>query len=99
MCISGTANNAEALPSGQDNAIASAAVGGPGCNLEINVALSAIVPLWTAASLDSAMRMVQRYNAYRTSERHWRLRPQVRECPPDDSVWSNRATYVECARA
>ena len=95
MYISGTANNAEALPTGQDKATDSAAVGGPGWTLDVNVALSAIVPLWTAASLDSAMRMVQRYDAYCTSERHWRLRPQVQESPSVGSAWSIRAACVE----
>lgn len=58
----------------------------PGCTLDIKAALSACMPLWTAASLDSAMRMVQRYEAYCTNERHWSLRPQVLCIPYCDFI-------------
>ena len=57
----------------------------PGCTLEVAATLRALVPVWTAGSVDAALRMAQRAETYAIYEHDWSLRPQVQpgssQCP------------------
>ena len=57
-----------------------------------NQALHALVPVWSAPSVDAALRMAQRFQAYASYDRHWCLRPQVSMVPNAHTVSCN----VDC---